>query len=88
MARGKLTVTQTYPSFWSYYADFNDEVCGLIKAIEAGTLFKWGLHDRPPLADGALVVSPPRRCGDPMSPFLGKERRWRSRTESCSGVAC
>ena len=70
------------------YAAFNDEVCGLIKAIETGTLFSGVSMIGSRSRGGALVVSPSSamrriRC----RPFLGKGRRWRSKTESCSRVA-
>jgi salicylate hydroxylase len=59
--------------FASLYGDLHPDALQLIRAIAPGSLFKWGLRDREPLAQytrGRVVM-----LGDaahPMTPFLGQ----------------
>jgi 2-polyprenyl-6-methoxyphenol hydroxylase-like FAD-dependent oxidoreductase len=67
------TIPATIDEFAKLHGDFHSEVIDLIRAIPAGSLFKWGLRDREPLQQytrGRVTM-----LGDaahPMTPFLGQ----------------
>jgi salicylate hydroxylase len=67
------TIPATIEEFANLYGDAHSDASSLIRAIAPGTLFKWGLRDREPLAQytkGRVTM-----LGDaahPITPFLGQ----------------
>jgi salicylate hydroxylase len=67
------SITATKEEFAAAYSDFSPDILALIRAIPEGSLFKWGLRDREPLA--TWTIGRVTMLGDaahPMTPFLGQ----------------
>lgn len=67
------SIPATNEEFVAAYADFAPDILALMQAIPDGSLFKWGLRDREPLA--TWTVGRVTMLGDaahPMTPFLGQ----------------
>ena len=65
-------ISATSEEFLSLYAGFHPDVLGLIRSAAPGTLIKWGLFVRPPIASWSLGrVALLGDAAHPILPFLG-----------------
>jgi salicylate hydroxylase len=66
-------IPSTNEEFASHYSDFAPDLLDLIHRIPAGSVFKWGLRDREPLANWTCArVGMLGDAAHPMTPFLGQ----------------